>query len=500
MRPVDTAWMLSCAAVLGLSGCDSRESSEPAVELSTARVFGFELSHVQGSGPPPRLARCAGRQGLLVPPAGTLQTPVHRGAHTLRGRAALCDDHGPADFEIALGSLDQARQLLAIRVPDAAERTRSAEPFALTFWSDDDGVLRLTTKAESKAALPAWLDLRLELGPNLGRAAVRPRQASMSLNERGAIWLTDWGWSESSSGWGPLEIDRNNGTDAPNDGGPIVIGGERYPRGIGMHAPAALAVQLGGACQRLRAEVGTDDAAGPAGSVVFQVWNDEHLLWESPVKRAGERASALDLDVRRLDRLRLVITTGPDGPEGDWGNWANPELVCNQGLATDTAPGRRARRHPLVRNERGAIWLSDWGWEAGSNSWGPIEIDGCNGGEQAEDGTQLTIGGKTYQRGIGVHPPSLLVLRLDGACQRLRAQVGVDDAVAPNGSVVFHVWSNDQQLWSSPVKRGAEPATPLDLDLTGRAWVQLVADNGPDGPENDWADWADAELVCDDPR
>ncbi|MFF5075457.1 glycoside hydrolase family 2 TIM barrel-domain containing protein [Actinoplanes sp. NPDC000266] len=130
------------------------------------------------------------------------------------------------------------------------------------------------------------------------------------------------------------------------------------------------------------------------------------------------------------------------------------------------------------------------------NGWGPVERDASNGEDAAGDGSPLRIGGVTYERGLGVHADSSMVVHLGGRCSSFTAVTGVDDEVGDGGSVVFEVWADGERIWAGARLTGADGPVPVDLPLTGRDRVELRVSDASDGNALDHADWADAVLHC----
>ncbi|MBO3675374.1 NPCBM/NEW2 domain-containing protein [Streptomyces sp. NEAU-YJ-81] len=171
--------------------------------------------------------------------------------------------------------------------------------------------------------------------------------------------------------------------------------------------------------------------------------------------------------------------------------------------AQATYDGKRVRSNPVTVSvaappapPTGEAWVSDLTFTSQTNGWGPVEADQSNGDLAVGDGRTLTIGTTAYAKGLGVHAPSEVGLHLGKQCSRLTAAVGVDAEVAQNGSVAFEVWADGKQVWKSPVLKGADPASPVDVDLTGATKLQLRVTDGGDGSSYDHADWADARLTC----
>ena len=140
--------------------------------------------------------------------------------------------------------------------------------------------------------------------------------------------------------------------------------------------------------------------------------------------------------------------------------------------------------------------LSQMQWVSATGGWGPIERDMSNGERAPGDGGVITINGETFDGGLGAHAPSRIEYRLDGACSALRADVGIDDEVGNQGSVVFQVWGDGHKLYDSGIRRGQDGAAPAYADLTGVKMLELVVTGAGDGIGNDHADWAGARVAC----
>jgi len=66
---------------------------------------------------------------------------------------------------------------------------------------------------------------------------------------------------------------------------------------------------------------------GEAGSVVFRVWGDDKILFESPVMRGGDAPKPLQVDVGGVLLMRLEVDFAEDGDLADHGDWANARLL-----------------------------------------------------------------------------------------------------------------------------------------------------------------------------
>jgi alpha-glucosidase len=143
----------------------------------------------------------------------------------------------------------------------------------------------------------------------------------------------------------------------------------------------------------------------------------------------------------------------------------------------------------------GTPYLSDLDFVSETNGWGPVERDSSVGESDAGDGKPLTLGGVTYEKGLGTHAAAEIQIYLGGRCTSLTALVGVDDEVTQPGSVTFQVLADDTVTFDSGVVRSGS-TVPLTANVTGARMLTLRVTDGGDGKNFDHADWADARLAC----
>ena len=122
--------------------------------------------------------------------------------------------------------------------------------------------------------------------------------------------------------------------------------------------------------------------------------------------------------------------------------------------------------------------------------WGEAKID------RSVTGKPLTIGGQTFEHGVGTHAVSVLYVHLGGGTRRFSAKVGVDSSqVGKPGSVEFRVIADGKTLFKSGVMKPGDAAKTVDVDLTGGKTLILLVGSAGDGIAFDHADWADAKFV-----
>jgi len=141
-------------------------------------------------------------------------------------------------------------------------------------------------------------------------------------------------------------------------------------------------------------------------------------------------------------------------------------------------------------------FLSDLTWTAANNGWGPVEKDRSNGEQGSGDGGTLSIRGTTFPKGLGVHAVSSVTYTLGGQCSSFQADIGIDDEVAPLGSVIFQLLADGNKIFESGTLSGISQPQTIKVPILNVNTLQLVVLNGADGINSDHADWAGARVVC----
>ena len=75
-----------------------------------------------------------------------------------------------------------------------------------------------------------------------------------------------------------------------------------------------------------------DNTAGHLGSVEFSVEIGGKEVWKSGIKRGGEEASPVDVEIPAdATELVLKVSDGGDGPAYDHSDWADAKLMMADG-------------------------------------------------------------------------------------------------------------------------------------------------------------------------
>ena len=132
------------------------------------------------------------------------------------------------------------------------------------------------------------------------------------------VYLSDL---KPTSSKGKYKYDKSVGGKA------ITVNDQTYKRGIGAMSGSELVYGLDGTWDRLSGHVGMDDEVGDAGSVMFRVYADGKLVFESPNQTGKSVKQLMDLNVKGVKTLRLVLLDGGDGSKDDHGDWIDARLI-----------------------------------------------------------------------------------------------------------------------------------------------------------------------------
>jgi hypothetical protein len=107
---------------------------------------------------------------------------------------------------------------------------------------------------------------------------------------------------------------------------PLQIGEKTYAKGLGHHANGLIQVPLDGQYAGFDAEVGIQPCGG-GGSVIFRVFVDGKLRFDSGIMRGTSAAKAVHVDLAGAEELRLEVNDAGDGISCDVADWAEARLT-----------------------------------------------------------------------------------------------------------------------------------------------------------------------------
>lgn len=119
----------------------------------------------------------------------------------------------------------------------------------------------------------------------------------------------------------PMRRDRNV------IGGPLICGGERWDKGVGLHSAARVTWSLDGRYERLTMRIGIDDSGGRWSDVDVEIRLDGRPVTKFEHVRWGEPPRPVDLDVSGVRELTIVVGFGDHGDLQDRVNLLDAALV-----------------------------------------------------------------------------------------------------------------------------------------------------------------------------
>jgi hypothetical protein len=105
------------------------------------------------------------------------------------------------------------------------------------------------------------------------------------------------------------------------------LGGQSFDRGIGTQSRTILAYEIEPGDRRFQALVGTDERAGPLGSVVFKVMTDGNERFKSPALTTADTPRAIDIDLSGAKYLILITEYGDRGDVRDLADWVEARII-----------------------------------------------------------------------------------------------------------------------------------------------------------------------------
>jgi glucose/arabinose dehydrogenase len=217
---------------------------------------------------------------------------------------------------------------------------------------------------------------------------------------------------------------------------------------------------------------------------------DADVLFYGCSVAAGEFGQAFIDEIGSLTGADIAASIDTTGSSTKGGNWTLEYAIGKIEMVMPFTDS-------FINSYQGtlpSVYLSNLTATAAINGWGPIERDKSNGELGANDGNTLTLNGVTYAKGLGVHAGSDTTYALGGNYNRFISDIGVDDEVGNNGSVVFQVFADGVKIYDNGTMTGITATRTVDVDVTGKQNLRLVVTDGGNGNGYDHADWANARL------
>ena len=140
-------------------------------------------------------------------------------------------------------------------------------------------------------------------------------------------------------------------------------------------------------------------------------------------------------------------------------------------------------------NYADSLWLDEVDLSNMSSGWkSPVA-------NKSVDGNPITIAGKQFSRGVGTHAGSEIIFKLDGQAVSFDAQIGVDAEITGQGTVVFIVIGDNEELYNSGTMQNNHSARSINVNISGVKQLHLIVSDSGDGIDYDHADWANAKIV-----
>jgi hypothetical protein len=99
-----------------------------------------------------------------------------------------------------------------------------------------------------------------------------------------------------------------------------------YKKGLGTHAKSTIVYDIGKRFTKFTTDMGVDTEAGPQASVIFAIYGDNTLLYQSPVIKKYSYPIHIEVPVTGVTNLTLIVDDAGDGNYDDHADWLNPML------------------------------------------------------------------------------------------------------------------------------------------------------------------------------
>lgn len=201
---------------------------------------------------------------------------------------------------------------------------------------------------------------------------------------------------------------------------------------------------------------------------------DKNGPWTEAAAYTGETVGRrMEEETLNGVEARYVKVTFTEVPEGEKAFLSEIEVY-----------GNVSAQAPQYVTE--GVYLSEGAdYDAIATGWGE------KGKNVSCEGSPISIGGKHYEKGIGLHANSSIPYETAGKYSRITGVAGIDNEVS-GGNALFRIYADNKLIYEKELSGG--DADEFNLSISGVQKLRLETDaNGNDS--QDHTDWADVKLL-----
>jgi len=272
---------------------------------------------------------------------------------------------------------------------------------------------------------------------------------------------------------------------------PIVVGGVKSPKGIGMHPPEAgsarVTYQVPKGAKTFEADAAVNDSSNAASPLTFRVVsaNNGRVLWKTtePLQKGGSSNRCI-VDVNGVDKITLYVDC-PGSPAFAHAVWVEPRFNIQRDEDKRTS----------------VAYLSDL------SEIDPVTLEGHGFGKNGYVLTfAISVRGVKSPNGLGMHPPESgsaeVTYDVPKGAKTFKADAAINDSNNPASPLTFRVvaTSDGRVLWKSQTPlRNAGASIPCMADVHGVDKITLYVDC-PGSPNGSHAVWVEPRFIQDPAR
>ncbi len=237
---------------------------------------------------------------------------------------------------------------------------------------------------------------------------------------------------------------------------------------------------------------------------------------QSSSQSQAPASSSLDQQASASSEASQAVSSADAMPASSASSQASTASAASQPLALipvidPDSQGVSARpTSALAVPVAGENYLGSLRWLHAANERGLVGVDETSLAPDNTSRHTLRLNSQNHTQGLGVYGNSTITYALNQQCTLFNARIGVSSRVgtqnlAGAGSLIFEVWGDDENLFTSGVMTASSPSRLLELPISGVNELRLVTrNNGVAGSAQDshmdYGAWAMARVTCNAPQ
>ncbi|MBB3699553.1 NPCBM/NEW2 domain-containing protein [Flammeovirga yaeyamensis] len=298
----------------------------------------------------------------------------------------------------------------------------------------------------------------------------------VKIMEGNRVYVTKNDQAFGSKSYWRINMDKAVGGEA------LSMKGEKYEKGLGVHAPSKLVFDVPRKAQYFYVVPGPDDAHNGKITMSIKVDGEEVFTTGQISSKTKKYTPTLQqIDVAGAKQIELIVEEGADNG-GDHADWVEAFFVEGKKEFKLKNPNYGA-----YTEDESLVYLTKEMATTNDSYWRVMNNEGVDGGF-------ISISGNQFRKGLGVHSTSTMVFPVKDNYVNFVVTPGANDS--NGGKIRMIIKIDGEEVYNSgTINSRKQTVEEQSFNVKGKKTITLICEDADDNQGGDHGSWGDARFT-----